>query len=148
MFDEDRYKVVNEILSKMILVNTDREEIVLEETSLSYDYVSLNVLASRINAWARDKGFTEQVENPSRTMLLVISEVIEAFEEYRDGRSFQEVYYNPSKPGKPEGFPIEIAGTIIRLLDMAAAMEINISKALDISMQYNETRPHKHGKAF
>lgn len=53
-------------------------------------------------------------------MVLIASEISEAFEEYRKPNiGIAEVYF---KDGKPEGFPIEMADAFIRVLDLIGAL--------------------------
>ena len=46
---------------------------------------------------------------------------------------------------KPVGLPSELADIIIRVLDFAAQQRINMDAAVVEKMEYNATRPHKHG---
>jgi len=48
---------------------------------------------------------------------------------------------------KPEGVPSELADIIIRTLDAAAAWGIDIEKAVQLKVAYNETREILHGRA-
>jgi len=81
-------------------------------------------------------------------MLLVVSEISEALEEFRDGRGLDEVYYHQTVEGdaKPEGIPIEMADAVIRIFDFCEANEIDLEAALARKMQYNRTRPFLHGR--
>lgn len=81
-------------------------------------------------------------------MLLIVSEISEALEEFRDGRGLTEVYFNPDKPTKPEGIPIELADAVIRILEYAESNGIDLENALELKMEYNRTRTFKHGKAL
>ena len=81
----------------------------------------------------------------SEKMLLVISEISEALEEWRNHRGLNEIYYDDSHPGKPEGIPIELADALIRIFDFCAANEIEIERALGLKLDYNEIRPYRHG---
>lgn len=81
----------------------------------------------------------------SAKLLLAVGELIEAQEELRAGHTYAEVY---EKDGKPEGFAVEIADAIYRLLHLAAALGIDIGLVLLQKHEYNLTRPHKHGKRF
>jgi hypothetical protein len=56
--------------------------------------------------------------NFGEIIMLAVSELAEALECYRTGKPVTEVWI---ENGKPEGFPIEIADTIIRLLDNLVA---------------------------
>lgn len=47
---------------------------------------------------------------------------------------------------KPVGVPSELADIIIRVLDIAAARGVDIDRAVREKMEYNVTRPYKHGK--
>jgi len=77
-------------------------------------------------------------------MLLVVSEISEALEEFRKGRGLAEIYFSDEL--KPEGIPIEIADAVIRIFDFCEANNIDLEDALAIKMSYNERRPFKHGK--
>lgn len=46
---------------------------------------------------------------------------------------------------KPEGIPIEIADAVIRILDECANRGIDIDEAIRIKMEFNRTRPYRHG---
>ena len=114
--------------------------------------------------WGEDRPFSEQIA-------LMHSELSEALEEYRDGRGLDEVYYycelsnkkikgdeetawgcekqpdcNGCEYGKPEGIPIELADVIIRIADTCGRYGIDLEYAIKIKMEYNKTRPYKHGK--
>jgi hypothetical protein len=46
---------------------------------------------------------------------------------------------------KPIGLPSELADIIIRVLDLAASLDIDMDKAVIEKMQHNATRPARHG---
>lgn len=46
---------------------------------------------------------------------------------------------------KPEGMAAELADAIIRILDLAAWLDLDIAQALVWKLEYNKTRSHKHG---
>lgn len=92
-------------------------------------------------------------------MLLVVSEIAEALEEFRDGRGLTEVYYRqqdgscyPAQSNlthiKPEGIPIEIADAVIRIFDWCEANGIDLEAAIRRKVEFNKTRPFKHGKVI
>lgn len=81
-----------------------------------------------------------------RKLLLVIGEIVEAHEELRSNHSPTEVYF--SDGNKPEGFPVEIADAVIRLLDLQTDEHIDLETEMIRKSDYNEQRPYKHGKAF
>lgn len=115
--------------------------------------MNLNGIMKEILIINEDHGFTSKVpdSNPSifsEKMLLVISEISEALEEFRSGRGLREIYFDSDTDGKPEGIPIEIADAVIRLFDFCAANGIDLEHAIRIKVDYNTTRPYKHGKKF
>lgn len=106
----------------------------------------LNDLAASIRFTSASKGFeAPSTENIHKKLLLAVSEICEAQEELRDGHDVAEVYYNGEKP---EGFPVEIADAIIRLLDICGSLNIDIASVIDKKIRYNMTRPEKHGRKF
>ena|SRR5688500_626006 len=76
----------------------------------------------------------------------VHSEVSEAQDWVQRGKSFTEIWLVDGK--KPEGVPIELADAIIRIADMAATYGIDLADAINLKMEYNMTRPFKHGKVM
>ena len=71
------------------------------------------------------------------------TELSEAYEEYRNGKGFNETYY--STKGKPEGIPSELADVVIRIMDMCEYYNIDLEKIILEKHEYNKTRPYKHG---
>lgn len=78
-------------------------------------------------------------------------EISEAWEDYRDGHGYTEIYYEPKlrfgtrKTRKPCGIPIELADLLIRVFDTCGHYHIDLEKALKIKMEYNKTRAYRHG---
>lgn len=108
---------------------------------------NLNDLAADIYETSTSKGFEPPTKkNIDRKLLLVVTEIAEAYEEIRDGYDLNKIYYSPE--GKPEGFSVEIADAIIRLLHITYSLGIDISDVVEKKIAYNKTRPYKHGKQF
>lgn len=86
----------------------------------------------------------------SQKLLLVITEIVEAFEETRKGNSEVHVYYAPTQDAivpstKPEGFSVEIADAYIRLFDLFGFLGIDLEAIIMVKMKYNENRTFRHG---
>lgn len=107
----------------------------------------LNNLAGLFYANSVQHGFYDEPRDFDRTLMLIVGEVTEAHEEFRDGRPFTQIYYR-EHDGKPEGIPTELADILIRLLDTAAHLGIDIAAAVAEKHAFNKTRPHKHGRQF
>jgi NTP pyrophosphatase (non-canonical NTP hydrolase) len=73
---------------------------------------------------------------------LIHSELSEALEDYRDNVGITKVYFEGEKPC---GIPIEFADVIIRIFDACGKYEIDLEEALKLKMEYNKTRPYRHG---
>lgn len=82
------------------------------------------------------------VEHVTTKLMLVVSELVEAMEELRSGRGISETY---EVDGKPEGFPVELADAVIRLLDMAGMLGIDLKTIIDNKLEFNAGRGKMHG---
>ena len=99
-------------------------------------------LQKRVHQNARDKGWWDEARNAGEGIALMHSELSEALEALRKG--------NPADEKCPEftNLEVELADTIIRIMDFAEGMHLDIAGAIVAKHEYNKTRPHKHGKKF
>lgn len=103
----------------------------------------IDLLIDEIHDTAVRHGWWEGERNMGEILTNVHSEITEAWEEYRDGRPLDEVRY--AEDGKPEGFPIELADAVIRIMDICARYQIDLYGMIRTKMDYNHKRPYRHG---
>lgn len=96
---------------------------------------------------ALEHGFWEGVQdNLYAKLALVHTEVSEAVECLRDTEhDVDEIWYR-EEDGKPEGFIMELADTVIRIGDMVARWNLDLDAAVEEKMEFNRGRPYKHGR--
>ncbi len=124
----------------------------------------MNRLAMDIHQNAVEKGFYETPTEVGTRLMLVVSELSEALEADRKDRhadlaafdaehqitprtgvdAFTDKFENHIK----DTFEDEISDAIIRLLDLCAYKSIDIDRHIKLKMQYNASRPYKHGKNY
>lgn len=76
-------------------------------------------------------------------LALIMSEASEALEELRKGRRPDEQYVGQG--GKPEGVPSELADIVIRTMDLAFMLDIDLPAVIHSKLEFNKTRGKKHG---
>lgn len=128
---------------------------------------NLNALAEKCHRNACDKGFWSN-ENSDRStaelLMLIVSELSEALEADRKGDhctmindkdkanlqriQFKEEYAVRFRESIKDTFQDEIADTIIRILDLCHAFNIDIDFHVRAKMRYNEWRERMHGKRY
>ena len=104
---------------------------------------ALNELCKEVYQNAVDHGWWDEQRTFGDLISLCHSELSEALEEFRNGHKPDETYLNAN--GKPEGAPTELADVMIRIMDMCGHYNIDLEKALYDKIEYNKTRPYRHG---
>lgn len=117
--------------------------------------VTMLDLQKEAHATAREKGWWDDETRPDGSLdmadvrhlvptklAMVHSEVSEALEDYRVGKMLTTFR---DEDGKPEGFGSELADVIIRIFDLAEALDLNMEAEVKAKMSHNRCRSHRHG---
>lgn len=124
----------------------------LKESILENDKggsLTIAELIEQSHETARDKGWWDEEKDgeadrgPGTMIMLMVTELAEAFEEYRNGREITEIWYR--EDGKPEGVPTEFADVLIRIADYCGKHNIPLARATREKLAFNKTRSHRHG---
>jgi len=83
-------------------------------------------------------------ETVGEKIALMHSELSEALEAFRDGHPIGLIRIDEAT-GKPEGFTVELADTVIRIFDFCGRHGLPLEEAIRVKAAYNETRPYRHG---
>lgn len=130
----------------------------------------LRALCKDIEAWRINKGFATNWFNVGDKLMLIVTEVSEAFEAFRHiPDDIVGTLQNQQEPVgathngwvcwadlPPEvqaqhepvlnNFKEELADVFIRLADLSASLDIDLEHEVMKKMQTNEGRPWRHGK--
>lgn len=155
----------HELLSKLrnqvgLATGRQREDLreQFESEYRSIMHTSLRAIAEQMHMCSKTHGFRSDWLNVPEKLMLIITEMSEAMEAYRQIKPLLLTMMANNEKGVPlpaeledsvkhvKNFREEMADTLIRLLDLMYALDIDIESVTASKMATNELREHKHGK--
>ena len=122
---------------------------------MGYDMTQLEEMAAEVDHLNHDKGWFDEHRTFGDLVALLHSEASELIEAYRRWGWYDATPkpgwldhiwpWSRRKPSKPEGVGSEAADVLIRLLDLCNRYSINLDDEFRRKMDYNWTRPYRHG---
>ena len=91
--------------------------------------------------WPEDGNQVAVEEAIPKSLMLIVTEVAEAMECYRDGQPLAWTDVG----GKPHGIASELADVVIRVADLCGALGIDLEASVLDKMAYNAKRSYRHG---
>ena len=99
--------------------------------------LSINDLIKECHRVAKSKGWWIKPRNDGELIALMHSELSEALEAMRKHDHDKKIQLAE-----------ELADCCIRIFDYCGSRKIDLEKALLKKIEYNKTRPYRHGKKF
>lgn len=111
-------------------------------TQINTTTITLDYLRDIAHITATEHGWWDDNRSTGEALLKVMVEVAEAVQALEAG--------NPPDKHLPDfdSLTIELADTVIRILDLAGRLNLPLGAAIVAKMAFNESRPYRHGKQF
>ena len=104
--------------------------------------IVIHGLVQEAHQTAREHGWWKRNRNIAETLFKITMEVAEAGQALENG-------IPPDKHlSDYDAFTVELADIVIRVFDLAGANDLKLGQAIVDKMEFNQTRPYRHGKEF
>lgn len=113
----------------------------MERKNDKKEAINLDQLVANAHQTAKEKGWWEDKRSALDCHMLMVSEIAEATESYRN----MEVPVWTTPEGKPCGEAIELADCVIRIADYFGKKGWSLDDAVRLKLHYNISRPFRHG---
>ena len=108
-------------------------------TTLMDEHLTMAQMQAAIHKTAREKGWWDEPRETGTCFMLMVTELAEAMEGYREGNPHSD------KIAPFSQIEEELADVIIRILDYAEHNSFEIEKALMAKKRNTEGRSYRHG---
>jgi NTP pyrophosphatase (non-canonical NTP hydrolase) len=120
-----------------------------EDMEDSFEFIRLfGSLQQKAHETAKEKGWWDTDRTLPHCMGMVMTEMAEVIEAARKGYQYPDGTFVVPQSGKIPVHNVleeEMADVFIRLMDTAQRFRLNVAGAIWDKMEYNKTRPHRHG---
>lgn len=103
--------------------------------------MTINELMQKAFKRASESGWWHPAKSSLESHMMMVTELAEATEACR----VEQPHFFIGERGKPEGEATELADVVIRIADYFGYMGWDLETIIKAKMDYNETRPHRHG---
>lgn len=112
----------------------------------------INKLADEIYETSASKGFWDIAQVSDFAIVpvklaLIGDEVSEALKVHRDEYTDAPLS-NGMTPNQEQEFTEELADIVIRTLDLAGGLDLDIGSSIEAKVEKNKARPYRHGKRY
>jgi len=109
--------------------------------------ITIQELINQSHSTACEKGWWQDLDRSfGEQLMLMVTELAEIMEDFRVGGLTDPenmIYFGDKK--KPCGIAVEFADLFIRAADTCGRYGIPLEEALCLKLEYNKTRPYRHG---
>lgn len=100
-------------------------------------------LQREVHSTAVGKGWWDDDRSVAECVALIHSEVSEFLEMFRTNQNTPDEHLPELR-----NVEVEAGDIIIRVLDLAGRLKLDVGRAIVAKAEFNKTRPRKHGKNF